>query len=553
MSTSRTPAHAPTQAHTHDPGPENGHAPGLFARMRAAASRRGLRGDRRRLADAMASAMLGFRAARGSRLRKGLGGAIGSGDALLERDREGVVRYSRNLVVLSPEYEAFITQLTNLVIGRGLRPRAARGTPAAAAVEAFERWAARDSDIRGMTDFLGLQRQAFRESVIAGESLGVLTGSGEVGAVQVIESEQMDWFGRSTPADESINPGGRVTDGVEVDAVGRVVAFHIAPWGSSGPAARDRRRVDAGLCVWTANRRRPSDTRGQPLISAGLERIAQLDESHEAVHVAMLVAAMFAMVIKSAAPGQTKSVLRTGSESVSKGSGDPADTVYDLMGINPGALLFLRPGEEAQTVQGSQPATGFESFNTLTLRVLAASVGMPMEIAMLDNSRANFSVSRMAELQAQNAGDPMRDAFCRSWCAPVFEWFVRRSALLGRPWAAGRSVAELTAVTWPPPPRKMLDPEKETRAALMAIENNLMSKDDWIVVHGGDPEQVRSERARERRLERAMGIVPGPIPGAMPNPDQAGASAEAVEDAKAPPDAPESSDPPDSDPPDNDG
>ena len=76
---------------------------------------------------------------------------------------------------------------------------------------------------------------------------------------------------------------------------------------------------------------------------------------------------------------------------------------------------------------------------------------------------------------------------------------------------------DVAEATWIPPQRNvLLDPEKENRADLIAIEGGICSKKDVLAERGKDWEEVLRQRLqeelREKELREELGLDPAPSP-----------------------------------------
>jgi capsid protein len=145
------------------------------------------------------------------------------------------------------------------------------------------------------------------------------------------------------------------------------------------------------------------------------------------------------------------------------------------------------------------------------LRYAAATVGVPVEVLVADYRQANFSVSRMAEMHAENAVRPWRNLFRERFLIPIYRWRLARLVADGRLPASDLEAA--LAVKWPAPPRQFIDPTKEVPALREMIEQNLITKREVVERYGGDWEQIVAARAQEVRDEAAAGITPPTMPG----------------------------------------
>jgi lambda family phage portal protein len=452
----------------------------------------------------MASA--GYGAATSSRLRRRFAsaGASVSGDWLIERDREKLVDFSRGLEAGTICYRPFVRQLSTLVVGNGLWPRASGNSKAQKAVELFHRWGEDPSrcDIRGLRSWPEILRAMYQEKIIAGDALMIRV---EGTRLQLIEAERIGLpIKRRYPTPKTGE--NIVTDGVEVDGNGRPIAFHVRPWQVSGLGLSSEVRVTpAEYCSFIAHRDRISMTRGVPMLANALERLCIIDETQVSMHVAAQIAALFALVFTSKSPEQTRTQLTTGSETVASSTGE-SDPVRSISQLGPGALFCAEEGDEVKPIQGASPPPQYVEFERAMMLLIAGSVGVPIETALLDNRNVNFSTSRMAELAARNTADPEREALVRHVCMPTFRWFVANAMVTGALPVAGATLDEYCDVKWPAPPRRMLDPQKELDGLSKALSLRVAAKDDWIADQGSDPDQVREDIVREMETEKSLGI-----------------------------------------------
>ena len=472
----------------------------------------------------------GYRAATSSRLRqKHASGSAVSGDHVNERDRETLIEFSRGLDQGTIVYRPFVRQVANLIVGPGLWPRASANSPAGRAVELFRRWGKDPSlcDARGQLTWPSMLRAIVTDAAVAGDVLVVRT---ESGTLQLVEAERV---GLTMTRRMATDTQPQIIEGVEMAPSGRPLAYHVRDWGPTGSSlSAEATRVDAAACSLFAFRDRLGTARGVPLLAPALETLCILDETKISLCVQTQISSMFAVAVQSKSPAQAREQIVSGTQT-SGGAGDDggsSSVVRSLAGVQPGVLMFLEPDESIQAVQGAAPPANYAEFERGAMRLIAAMVGVPLEVALLDNSNVNFSTARMAELQAANTAEPAREQLVACVCQPVFRWLVARAMIAGILPApdddAGRAAMfeAYTAVTWPNPPRRVLDRTKELAADEAALRLRLKAKDDIILESGDDPEQVRADIAREIAEEKRLGID-GVVPtfgstGSPPAPSQ---------------------------------
>jgi capsid protein len=135
-------------------------------------------------------------------------------------------------------------------------------------------------------------------------------------------------------------------------------------------------------------------------------------------------------------------------------------------------------------------------------------------VVFLDLSRANFSVSRMAALQALNTARPQRDYFNTLFNQPLFEWWVSGAILDGR--LKLRDEPATYDVNWLPPKWDMIDPKVEAETAKLMIEQNLLTYQEFHQARGQSYVDVFTQRAEEKKLADKLGVAPVLMPGAVP-------------------------------------
>jgi capsid protein len=125
--------------------------------------------------------------------------------------------------------EAWVSAL----VGSGIKPQSGHADPAIRGRLniSFETWTD-DADADALTDFYGLQALMVRRMVVDGESFGLLVNMPYGLRLRLIDAEQVDpSLNRELPS------GARIVQGVEFDASGRRVAYHVLPERSGMPFA----------------------------------------------------------------------------------------------------------------------------------------------------------------------------------------------------------------------------------------------------------------------------------------------------------------------------
>lgn len=232
--------------------------------------------------------------------------------------------------------EAWVSAL----VGTGIKPQSShRDQSVRQALNlSFETWTD-DADADGLTDFYGLQTLMVRRMVIDGESFALLISTAVGLRIRVIDAEQVD-----PSLNRELTGGGRIVQGIEFDAQGARVAYHILPERPGMPFAHfalTPRRVPAEDVIHLFRPEAPGQVRGISWFAPVLLRLADLDSWRDAQLVRQKVAAMLTAFVTT----------MDGGGAPFEGAPDTGGNLVG--GLEPGTIKFLDP---QQDVKFSTPA-----------------------------------------------------------------------------------------------------------------------------------------------------------------------------------------------------
>lgn len=437
---------------------------------------------------------------------------------------------ARFLARTNPYVGAFLGQLDRNVIGPvglQLRSRPLNGDGkidqgAADMIETAWREFAPRAEVSGlsMRDVLRLMVQGL---VRDGEALLRLVPnyphSPDRFAVQLLDPDLLD------PNHNETRPNGnRVSMGVERDAWGRKVAYHIRqPGDGAGHTTRLRLPADELLHLYMPDR--PGASRGVSWFAACSDLLRMLDGFIEAELVQKRVLA------------SQMGFLTQNSDGASY-EGDRIDPDGSrIMEAEPGVLRSLPPGVSLAQFEPKGNAVDSDTFTRMVMRAIAARLGVSPNTLTGDLERVNYNSLRAGAMADRELWTRLQSELIDQVARPVFlawlDWWLMRP---DSPLPLSRR-AKFAAHDWQGRRWQGVDPLKDANANRTHLEGLTRSRSEIIRDDGRDPDAVFQEIAAENArlselgislMESAAGSVPAPTDdddGQAPNAHNAGGAA----------------------------
>lgn len=452
----------------------------------------------------------------------------GDGDILPNLDVQRA--RSRKLIMNAPLAGGAVATTVTNVVGRGLRmsPQADGGTLAQLGgvtpdqVRAFEEGAEREwrmfcrrehCDATGRLSFPAMQELAFRSVLSDGDCF--------VPVVQAPRGRPFDFALQLLSADRVSNPNWRadsqtLAGGVEYDAAGAVVAYHVADQDRMTAAKTAWRRMP----VWAADgsprvlhlmhAERIAQSRGVPFLSPVMATLADLDRYTQAEITAAVLNACVAILGES--PTGEMAMAGEADQAGGATSSNPGFRRANI-DFEPGMVMegFL-PGETVKSFDAARPNNGFDPFVQAVLRQVGVRLGLPFEVLVL-HFTASYSAARAALLQAWKFFWARRAWLSDALCQPIYELVLRNAVARGRLVAPGFLAdpmlrAAWCGARWTGPSPGQIDPLKEVSAAEKRLALRLSTRTrETAELTGDEWEQVLIESAEEEAAMRAMGLA----------------------------------------------
>lgn len=398
---------------------------------------------------------------------------------------------ARYFAANNPWAASGVAALVTALIGAGIVPASSHADPATRKLlgDTFTRWVVR-ADADGLTDFWGLQAAAARALVIDGEAF-VQTITEPTGiTLRLIPAEMVD-----AAHTIELDGGRRVVAGVEFDAVGRRVAYHVSPVRPTDTYLNYARpvRVPASEMIHVFAPIGAGQVRGISWLAPVLLRLGELDQLEDALLVGAKVAAMHAGFL----------VDQNGSAQ-SPYDGEQTGSVLDS-GLEPGTLKYVPPGFDIKFSTPQQAQQTVE-FARLQLRAVAAGLGVPEHLLTGDLGGANYSSLRAGLVAFRQRIEQIQfHTLIPQLVRPIWERVVTFAVLSGDVLLA--DLEDALPAEFYPPAQPWVDPMKDAEAEALLVEKGFKSRRQVVAERGFNIEDLDAEIAADRQRESALDLT----------------------------------------------
>lgn len=406
--------------------------------------------------------------------------------------------FARNNAHVTAAVNALVTN----IVGPGIKPSSQHPDPKTreALHALWSRWTDQ-CDLDGFGDFYALQALMVRQMVEAGESFArfVTFGPGDglevPFQIQAIHPAQVPMDTVSTLVNS------RVRGGIEFDAEGRRVAFHVLParpddpmaplaglWNPVAIAARDMAHL--------FNPVEPGQLRGLSWLAPVLLAVHEVDQLQDAALVRAKLANLLCAALVD--PDGNAGGL----------PGDASGGVLNV-GLEPGTILPLKPGTSLEFFDPKE-SQHYGAFIKSHLQAIAAGLGVPYELLTGDLSSVNYSSIRAGLVEFRKRLEHWQhNIVVYRLCRPVWDRFIRTAVLSGRIDFRAYDADPLAfhRVEWLPPKPVWVDPKKDAEAEILMVNAGFKSRAQVVTGLGYDPEQVDAEIAADAARAKRLGLT----------------------------------------------
>jgi lambda family phage portal protein len=430
--------------------------------------------------------------------------------------------WSRSLVRDNAYAWGVVDTIVSSVIGTGITAQSQIETPEGTDIEdlnevrdkVWQEWC-EVCDVNGRLNFAEIQQLAQREMVEAGEVLIHLvnTPSNKYRgiyrpvpfALELIEADRL-----ATDKDTykiHSRDGNKVIRGVELDDLGKPLAYWIYPEHPNGPYATRVLpiRIDASEILHLYRVDRIGQTRGVSWFAPVLGWLRDLGVYVDNEIQASAVASCFGVAITTNGRGGTGLMPSTDDE-----SSDINGNQFEY--LEPAMVVRLQPGESVESINPGRPNSASEPWINLMLRGISVGTGLSYEVVSRNYSGTSYSSSRTSMLEDRRRFRRWQRYDVQHLCQPIWDRFCDQAATAGTD--GFPSMSEIladrrsaTAVEWQTPAWEWVDPQSEQSASDAALNSFQSTYQDELGQRGKHWKNVFYQRAKEEKLKRQLGLV----------------------------------------------
>lgn len=316
-------------------------------------------------------------------------------------------------------------------------------------------------------------------------------------ALQLIEPDMID-----EDHNERVKGGNPIRMGIEIDeSTRRPVAYHVL---TAHPGDYDyttlangkkRTRIPAERMMHIYRPDRADQTRGVPWSVSAIASLKMLHGYREAELVAARVgAAKMGFFTSPAGDGFT--------------ADDYEDNVTPIYDAEAGTFHQLPAGVDFTAFDPSHPNSAFADFEKAVLRGIAGGLGVSYTSLANDLEGTSYSSIRQGALEERDFYRTLHRFMIDHFIDPLFrEWLEHVMGFGVIPISGTNKIAKFSAgISWRARGFQWVDPLKEINAAVVGLQNGILSHTDIAANYGRDAEETFSQISRDKEMAAAYNL-----------------------------------------------
>lgn len=294
---------------------------------------------------------------------------------------------------------------------------------------------------------------------------------------------------------EVLPDGRRIIMSVEVDAMDRPVAYWLTPPPADYPygwanTIRRRTRVPADEIIHRF------------LVHDDDTQVRGVPWGHTAMLDLHNLAGYTNAEITAARVGASKMgfIIPPEEDEFAGEANENASAPELLDNVEPGVISELPPGYDFKPFDPQHPATNVGAFIKVILRAVAAGLDVSYFTLANDLEGVNYSSARIGLLDERDVWRSLQSWMIQHFCRPVFLRWLKGAMVSGAlPQLKARDFDRLKAPLWRPRGWTWIDPEKDIKAHILAIDNALETRTDVVAEGGGDFDELTTTLELEQK------------------------------------------------------
>ncbi|MGB1527727.1 MAG: phage portal protein, partial [Candidatus Puniceispirillaceae bacterium] len=298
---------------------------------------------------------------------------------------------------------------------------------------------------------------------------------------------------------EKLDNGNQIRMGIEVDQAMKPVAYYVLTNHPndrhySHRAERKHVRVPAGEMIHLYMPTRTHQSRGEPFMVSAMSALKMLHAYREAEVIAARIGASKMGMLTTP----------TGDDFMGDGLENDFQPVID---VEPGSFHQLPQGYDFKMFDPDHPNSGYAEFESAMLRGISSGLGVSYASLSNDLSSVNYSSIRQGALDERDQYRVLHSFFIEHFVEPVFRsWLSSAMDFGGIPLPTAKFEKFSDNISFRGRGWNWVDPLKEINAAVVGLNNGIMSMQDVAAHYGRDAEETFSAISRDKELAEQFGL-----------------------------------------------
>lgn len=420
-------------------------------------------------------------------------------NAVLRQSLTSLRDASRSLVLQNPYARRYVSLSSSTVAGADgitIRPAPSgldgQTDPVLAdrLDKLFYEWAsdANRFSTDGSLSFDIFQQLVERARATDGECFVRLHTDGDELQVSIIDASRIP-----STKNELLKNGSYISNGIERDQHGRVLAYHVAdinPLNYTIQTNSTQRVPASEVLHYFIPEFAGGQERGFPDCIAVMKTLEDFNSYNEA--------AVLQKKIASSAMGFITNSDNTQDELL---DGETEQREY-VEHFEPGSIKELAPGQQIQTLNPQAGTDKITEFSDAVLTTISTGLSVPKSMLTGDTQNASFSAAKMADRISREGFKTRSNLLISKVLKPIYREFIKRimvSELKELSFTNFENIANSTFITVK---QVSLDPNKDAQYEQVLLAMGVKSKSQIIRDLGMEPQHVFEELKREAEINK---------------------------------------------------